>query len=373
MLVAALLVAALAVTAAALLWRREGPPAPARAVDRAGGSDPEARVAAFWAWWTTAGPRIAAALDAGDHRSFVGELSARVDAIDPALAWETGPGLAGSRHQLVLSAEGDGALRVLTERWRARAPPPDACWEYYPARQPLPPSGPWSLTLDDAGGVAIDYERARIAVTPDPARERLDVRVHHPAFAPLDEKQRLRATFVMLDNLLGEDGVERWLGRIDLAVAAPPDGRPAGALRAAVDELSRTAKGEAFALLQGRTPSGEPLVVLANLALKRLDHLLMDHHLSVTVPLRSPTAPGLTTSDEADALNGLEDELLATLGKDAVYLGRETGRGERIMHFQVAGHGPAEERTRAWAARRAERRARVALEPDPRWSWLGRW
>jgi hypothetical protein len=73
-LVLALLVAGAAVL---LVWRRGGPtggrasnPQPAaEAPGRPPTSNPGARLDAFWTWWRTAGPRIAAALDAHDARS----------------------------------------------------------------------------------------------------------------------------------------------------------------------------------------------------------------------------------------------------------------------------------------------------------------
>jgi hypothetical protein len=335
--------------------------------------DTDTRLDQFWAWWASAAPRIAAALDAKDNRSFVEELSSRVHAIDPGLAWETGPGLKGSRHHLTVSSEGDAILRVLTQRWVARAPSPDAAWEFYPARQALPYTGSWSLRFDDTGGVELDFKQALISVTVDMGRERLDVRLYHPNFARLDEGKRKRAAFVMLDNLLGEDDVERWLARIETSNQPLPTGRPVEALISAVGELSKGAKGEAFALMQGKTPTGEPMVAMINLALKRVDHLLMDQHVAVTIPLRTPTEQGLPTTKEADELNALEDQLIDVLGRDAIYFGRETGRGLRVIHFQGAYQGPVESRTRTWAKQHTDRRVSVASEFDPKWLWFSRW
>jgi len=72
-------------------------------------------------------------------------------------------------------------------------------------------------------------------------------------------------------------------------------------------------------------------------------------------------------------LNTLEDELLDSLGRDAVYIGRETGQGKRILHLHVASSGPAEERTRAWAKRHSPRRIEITVLHDPRWDVLRRW
>ena len=335
--------------------------------------DAGARLDAFWVWWRSAGPRIAASLDAQDAVSFVEELSKQVHAIDPGLAWETGPGLHGARHHLTLSSEGDTALRVLAQRWLARAPAPDAAWEYYPARQALPSVGDWSLTLKDAGDAQLDFARLTAEIKQDSSRERIHLRLYHPAFSKLSEEQQGRAAFLLLDNLLGEDGVERWIGRVDRSSAPLASGAPASALVTAVEALAKSATGERFGLLQGKTESGEPMVASVNLAIKRVDHLLMDYHLTVSVPLLDPTPEGLTTNEEAAALNVLEDELIEVLGHDAVYLGRETGQRKRVMHFHVAGQGPAEARVRDLARKHPERRVALSLQIDPTWEILSRW
>lgn len=378
MVVALVLAALVAALALSLTLRPRRPVevggrgvAPAAAAPRA--ADPGARLDAFWAWWRTAGPRIAAALDAKDASSFVEELSERIHAIDPELAWETGPGRKGARHHLALSSEGDATRRVLVQRWLARAPGTDAAWEFYPGRQPLPAGGGWSLTLKEAGDVKVDFAAARVEVETDSARERVQVRLHHPAWPRLTEGQRSRVAFVVLDNLLGEDEVERWLGRVETPVEPPAKGAPVQALLDAVAGLARTATGEQFAILEGRTEAGQPMVATVNLALKRVDHLLLDDHLTVTMPLRDPTPQGLTTPAEAADLNALEDELLAALGHDAVYIGRETGRARRILHLHVAGQGPAVARARDWARRHPERRAEVEAVSDPQWAVLARW
>jgi hypothetical protein len=81
----------------------------------------------------------------------------------------------------------------------------------------------------------------------------------------------------------------------------------------------------------------------------------------------------LTTGEEAADLNGVEDELAGALGHDAVYIGRETGQGKRMLHFHVAGQGPAEGRIREWAKRHVEHQVEIAVVSDPRWEVLRRW
>ena len=55
----------------------------------------------------------------------------------------------------------------------------------------------------------------------------VDVSVHHPAFADLDEQQRDLATYLMLDQMLGEEAVETWLGEITSSPVPALDPGPA--------------------------------------------------------------------------------------------------------------------------------------------------
>jgi hypothetical protein len=334
--------------------------------------DASARIDAFWSWWSTAAPRIAAAFDQDRASEIAQELSARIDAIDRRLAWETGPGLKGARHHLALSSEGDRELRVLVERWLARAPPPDAAWEFYPARQPNPRDRNFALQLDGAGR-AIQFAEVRIAWETDSSREVAHVTLHHPEFARLTEEARTTATFILLDNVLGEDGVERWLGRIDSSTEPLPAGKPLAELADAIASLAKTATGERFVLLEGRTPKGRPTIAVANVAAKRLDHLLMEHHLEIVVPYEEASEEGMPSPENNVALNELEDELLDALGHDAVYLGHETGDGRRRVHLHAAGSGTAEARTREWASRHPELGIELDLRYDPGWDVLRRW
>jgi hypothetical protein len=111
---------------------------------------------------------------------------------------------------------------------------------------------------------------------------------------------------------------------------------------------------------------------MVNLALKRLDHLLMEQHLEVIFPLRAPTEQGLTTDAEADRLNALEDALLEALGHDAVQIGHQTGHGRRTVHLHAAALGPAEQRAREWARGVKDYPVEISSRPDPSWEILKR-
>ena len=316
-------------------------------------------IRAFWDWWTTARHRVLHAIE-GDHgfsQELVEDISARVAAIGD-LDWELGAGTT-SRHAFYLSPKGDPELRLVTELWRSLAPPADEEWSYFPARQPRR-----GLAIE-LEGVRVDPDALRVRFEIEEARERVDAAFWHPAFAELGEGAQV-ALFLLLDGELGEDGVERWLGVIELLEEDDDECVPFAELRAAVDELARTATGEQFAVLQGETETG-PLFVTANLALKRIDHLLHTRHLAVTVAVLDKNEHGLPTEADAAQLNALEDELTRALGAHVVYFGRETRPGRRTMHWYTPEDSPVQGIAEDWARAHPARAPEVMVQHDPSW------
>jgi hypothetical protein len=331
-----------------------------------------AAIDAFWVWWAGASTGFTAAFDGGDtpDDAMIRAMSDHVAAIDEGLDWEFGKGRK-SRHHLCLSAKGDPVLRVVAERWRKRAPPADAAWEFYSARQQARgASGDLSLQI---AGVTVSLGALTFAVEENDASERVDVRGHHPAFASIDDDElRIQILFIGLDNLLGEDGVERWIGGVEESREPVPGAISWHDLGERVEALAARATGDKWAVLRGDI-DGRPVFVMLNQAIKRVDHLLLDMHVAVVLPLRSPTATGLTTHEEAGELNAMEDELVASLGEHAVHIGRETTGGRRTIHLHVGEGGPARGLLDRWAARYPGYDVAIEVAMDPRWDILRRW
>ena len=321
-------------------------------------------IAAFWARWPALRPQLDEAIGNGNFGSLPDEISALVHAIDPHLEWELGPGQNGARHALTLSAAGNGALRHVTERWLSAAPEPDATWEYHPARQPRRGLG---LEL---GGHRFDHEDVRVGFQVDESTERVHLAFHHPALPKLDESARTTVAFLTLDGWFGEDGVERWLGHIEVALEPPEGATTLDALGAAVVALQERATGERWALLQGEI-DGATRVATINRALKAIDHPLKTMRAEVMIRLKDVRPDGYPTSDEADTLDALEDELHGALADRIALLGRITGAGERsIVFFAPESSGiptEVETLTRQW-----ERDVRIEWTADPRWEFARR-
>lgn len=326
-------------------------------------------IADFWSWWPTEAAAIAEGFrsKSGLSKEVVDKISALVTAIEPSLDWEFGPGKK-SEHHLCLSGKGDPALRVVAERWKRRAPKDDEVWEFYAARQ-----GGHAVGMSlEFGGHKLSFDDLAFAVDPEDAREIVHLTAFHEAFASMpDAKMRMRVVFIALDNLLGEDGVERWVGRVELAETKPENALGLAALDTFVSEFAAKATGERWMVLKG-TRDGAPIFLTTNAALKRVDHLLMDTHLSVTIAIDAPTEQGFPTNEEADALNAIEDALTEALAKDAVYIGRETTRGVRSLHFHVLESGPAAAIVERWRGRFPARSIDVAFARDLRWDVLRR-
>jgi hypothetical protein len=326
-------------------------------------------IAAFWAWW----PGVSASIDEGIRRQglsaeLVESISEKVAAIDENLDWELGPG-DKTTHLICLSGKGDPLLRVIAERWRHKAPEPDATWSYHAARQPHPTGG---LKLE-MGGHDIELDDVVITTEVEDAHEVVNIVAHHSVFASIDDDDlRWRVLMIALDTLLGEDDVERWLGGIEVSVEPLVDAKPIISLRETIKDLAAESTGDRWAVLKG-TRDGAPLFVTANFAIKRIDHLLLDQHVAISIALLDPTDEGLTTQEEAEVLNTMEDTLFESLAEHAVHIGRETAGGNRTWHLHVMSEGPAAQLIDRWRNRYNKYKFVVEVRPDPRWDILKRW
>jgi hypothetical protein len=293
----------------------------------------------FWRWWPDAHARLEQAIE---NRAWsdelIEEVTQRVQTLQAAMLWSVCPGQK-ARHAFCLSAAADPTLRPLAERWRRAAPAADALWEFHGARQPQP-----GIAMM-VGDLLVDPKTVRVAFALDPARERLDVTVHHAGFADMPDEMRPAAAMVVLESTFGEDGVERWIGYVEVAAEEPAGALGLHDLEQAVAALASSATGEKFALLEGEDDAGKPVFVAVNQAVKRVDHLLCDHHVEVEI--------------EAD--DAREDALIEKLSGAAIFVAHETIGPARWLHF----YAPAEAQP---AFEKAGVSARFAF--DPLWQTL---
>lgn len=329
-----------------------------RGGDASGGSLEE-RIAAFWAWWPTVSADIAGSIGDGTLQRWVEPISRAVNGVDARLGWELSAG-SQAQHALIVTPEGDPAVRPIALAWREAAPAADATWEYHPARQPGP-AGRLQV-----GGMDVDLADFRAIASWDEARERVDVNLWHPTVAAAPGDTGLRAAFLFLDNLLGEEAVERWIGAIDLLPEAI-SGRTPEELVAEVRRRSDAATGGTWTLGTLEI-GGQGGIAALNLSIKPIDHPYCQHRLLVTIARGTEHLAG-DGAAEADRVNDAEDVLAAALvGIGGVHLGHVTRRKDRIVCFMVRDAEGSEALARDWAATHPEWGAKVQVAPDPGWT-----
>jgi hypothetical protein len=166
----------------------------------------------FWNWFSTNQNDIQFQLDNNNTESLVRDMNARVNAISPILAWEVGPGIVAP-YMLVFPTEGDANRRPMIERILGLAPRL-AAWEFHTSR----PSRRFlrEVHLPDKG-MKFDTAGWRFELTQEVSSDRLKLDIFDDELSGIDRKIALTAVFILLDAVLGEDVVERWIGDINIS------------------------------------------------------------------------------------------------------------------------------------------------------------
>src|SRR5918992_977013 len=262
----------------------------------------------FWHGWASA---RAAVVDAVAHSRTedpaIRDLLDRIAQL--GLACEMGPGLK-ARHALCVSANGDPGKRKLAYRWFDAAPPADEAFEFHPARIASPSGPDMVLMLGDEEFPFADF---RFDVNVDEERMELDLVVQHPAFPSLDEDTRGQVGFLGLDNILGEEEVERWIGTLEWSSRPPTASVGPHELRERLDRLAATVPTGEWAVLQG-----QDAIVIAARPLRPVDHPYFDELCELTAPV-----------DDLSVLQDHEEALAAHFGARAFHAASLTRDGER--------------------------------------------
>jgi hypothetical protein len=328
---------------------------------------PGERIAGFWTWWEDTRPRLDSLVAAEEAGQLSEAIAPAVGAVHPGLVWEVAPGR-NAAHALVVTAAGDAELRSLAHRWAKAAPPADMLWEFHPSRQANPQAV--DLTLD-VGGFEFALDRLLFGLRVPRNTPRVDVTAYHPIFDELDDDTRLDATLLALDWLLGEDDVARWVGEITPAKFQPIDAVAAAHLPAVVADLASGYAEEQWALLEGQTASGKPLVATARYPLRPVDHPLFDQHIAITLPYAHRDEFGLPVGDSVAALRDFEERLAARLLKlsgDAVLAAHLSAEGHRVIHVYADPTGDALIHANELIVGWEEGEPRVDVADDPSWS-----
>jgi hypothetical protein len=164
---------------------------------------------AFWQWFSNHHSDIEARLDRSDTDDLTGQINAQVNALSPQLAWEIGPGLVAP-YMLVFPAEGDAARKAVVEKIMEAAPRLEG-WEFHTSR----PTRTFQPEVQLPGrGLSFRTTGWHFELKPSATSDRLELRIFDDELARVDEKTALTVVFILLDAVLGEDIVERWIGNI---------------------------------------------------------------------------------------------------------------------------------------------------------------
>lgn len=336
-------------------WSRRREAKEARADVRAAEAIPE-----FWSWWAGSSGRVEQAMADGTIASLSDEITARVEAIAPGLAWEIG-GEAGSR-SLVVTAEGDPALRGAARRWLLGAPQGLPGWRFSDMR--LPSDAGWVLSV---GETMIDSDDLRFAV--ERRGSGLDVVVAHPAFAHLDEMDRGQISMMALDQLVGEADVELWIDGADAPPTMPEGAGTLADLRAAIEELRSDVVIDgamSWVILSAETPTG-PMLVRCLSRLSPVQAPQLETHVELQIPYTDLTAEGFPGEGSFSALEDLEGRLEEALAGQGVVAAVVSHAGRRTIHLFVDPASSAVERVRDVVATWPQGAVTVASRRDPAW------
>ncbi|MXZ68677.1 MAG: hypothetical protein F4Z17_06830 [Acidimicrobiia bacterium] len=306
-------------------------------------------IAAFWEEWPRLRDVLERELAQGEYGDGTEHLTDLLKAVDPGLEWDLLPGL-DARHALCLSSASDPALRPLTEQWVRAAPEADGDWEYHPARIPVAPG---SLAV---ANFRIHPRDVLVAIEPDQSREELNLTVGHPDFGGLDEVLQLQVVFRLLDDLLGEDLMESWVGTVDVVPHPLSWGVPLLDLADEVDRQAASATGQRWEVIEEEDEELGDSRLFINRALKRLDFL--DLEFVVTVSIEVPSFDPVLVRE-------VEKDLADTLGTEGVIYAHRTFDDFTVLYAYVGElvADSVQRLTDRWSPHVYE----VMVEPDSGW------
>lgn len=333
-----------------------------------GGTEPDESVTAFWQWWNTGGGMHWAGLAGAEPPpQDKTDLDERVAAVGSGLVWQIAPG-SQSAHLLIVSADGDPAMRAPAARWLAGAPEADFVWSFADARPARHDLQEGCIAFPEAPGLEMDLARATVGV--HRTGTRLDVTVHHPGLVDLDPAGRTAGSFALVDAALGESGTESWVGELAFSEVPPLDGFGLSGLRAVVrdlgEEFQDAAGRPAWVQMRGTGPTGA-VVAGAVVPLAAAAHPLFSRHLMIQTSYRDRTSDGLPGRSAAGKLDKLQQSVAAALGGDGLVVATESTGGFSRLHCYLDDRSSAQARAeRAVAGWNGQ--AQVLADDDPGWA-----
>lgn len=216
----------------------------------------KSRVAAFWEWYATNARRFYDVIEAGRCKDLTDEICKGVDETLPHFAWDFGVGDSGVGHSFTLSGEGDPHKQLLAAFWKDRAPAIPG-WTFYWTKQPTASADFGEMHLD-----SMVFKPIEFWLTPyvNAEAEKIELTMWHPLFPKMDERTRWTASFLFLDETLGEVDTGNWIGKIALDDKHLANAIPLAELRSFVaktreeTEWKKGAPGDIWTSYSGKEP-----------------------------------------------------------------------------------------------------------------------
>jgi hypothetical protein len=165
----------------------------------------------FWIWFTCNREKLLSLYRDEQFEELGHQVADELGKIDAGLSWEMGPGKK-TANLLTISAEGNPKLCGLAALMIQLAPPLRG-WEFYSSRPPRP--APAIVRLPESGD---SFETAQWQFVPVENADggRLDLLIVDDQLARSDRETALRAVSIYLDEMLGEDMVQKWIGAFEI-------------------------------------------------------------------------------------------------------------------------------------------------------------
>ncbi len=170
------------------------------------------RVEKFWKWFPDVAKRFEAAVDADDPQSVVNEVSEYMVDTLPGLSWAMGRNEAGL-HSFTLTGEGLVPKQLLAEYWHSKAIAVEG-WVFFASRQPAPVETLKDIAIGVADEKHVDVANFIVKTSIDEEAELIDIVAWHPELVHVPTEHHFQILFLLLDETLGEFGVQNWLGEI---------------------------------------------------------------------------------------------------------------------------------------------------------------
>lgn len=170
------------------------------------------RVLEFWNWFESIAPECEASLASDDPKFIVDKVTRYMSKHLPTLSWALGSNASGTL-SFTLTGEGIVPKQVLTDFWLSQAIDRPG-WEFHASRQPTPRDALRELSIGVSDQDQVDAEHFLLETEVDEESERIDIVAWHPALEKVDDEHHFQILFLLLDEALGEFGVQSWLGEI---------------------------------------------------------------------------------------------------------------------------------------------------------------